>query len=74
MEDAPQGIKQPVDRLAEAAKPLSWWAKAWTWLRGILLGIVIGVVILLWRYIYTDFKRIARWGIDKFYHHNNGTD
>lgn len=60
-------------KTAEASQPLSWWARAWTWLRGILLGIVIGIIIVLWRNVYADFKRIARWGIDKFYHHN-GTD
>ena len=56
-------------RTVTKPEPLSWWARAWTWLRGILIGIVIGIVIILWRNVYADFKHIARRGLGAFYKH-----
>ncbi len=47
------------------AQPLSWWQRAWTWLKGILVGIVVGIVIVCWRNVVTDFKRIVRGGINR---------
>ena len=40
-------------KTASSQQPLSWWAKAWTWLRGILLGIVIGIVIVFIKNVRT---------------------
>lgn len=47
------------------SQPLSWWQRAWTWLKGILVGIVVGIVIVCWRNVVTDFKRIVRGGINR---------
>ena len=49
----------------QAPQPLSWWQRAWTWLKGILVGIVVGIVIVCWRNVVTDFKRIVRGGINR---------
>ena len=53
------------DAVKQSAQPLSWWAKAWTWLKGILVGIVIGILIACWRNVVTDFKRIVRGGVNR---------
>ena len=47
------------------SQPLSWWQRAWTWLKGILVGIVVGIVIVCWRNVVSDFKRIVRGGINR---------
>lgn len=47
------------------SQPLSWWQRAWTWIKGILVGIVVGIVIVCWRNVVSDFKRIVRGGINR---------
>lgn len=51
---------------ATKTEPASWWSKLWSWLKGILVGIVIGILIACWRNVLSDFKRIARSGINRF--------
>lgn len=49
-----------------APQPLTWWAKLWQWLKGILVGIVIGILITCWRNVLSDFKRIVKGGVNRF--------
>lgn len=44
------------------SQPLSWWQRAWTWIKGIFVGIVVGIIIVCWRNVVTDFKRIVKGG------------
>jgi hypothetical protein len=34
-------------KITEAAQPLTWWQKTWAWLRGVLIGIGIAVILML---------------------------
>lgn len=57
-------LTQQIDLRKETAapQPLTWWQKTWQWLKGILVGIVIGILITCWRNVLSDFKRIVKGG------------
>lgn len=61
-------LSAQIDKTKQTAAPqsLSWWQRAWTWLKGILVGIVIGILITCWRNVVSDFKRIVKGGINRF--------
>jgi len=61
-------LSQQIDKTKQtsAPQPLTWWQRAWTWLKGILVGIVIGILITCWRNVVSDFKRIVKGGINRF--------
>lgn len=50
-----------------ADSPVSWWTKLWQTVKGIFIGIIIGILIVVWRNVATDFKRIVKGGLKRFY-------
>lgn len=44
-----------------------WYSRLWQKVKFVLIGIVIGILIVLGRNIWNDFRRIAKWGIGKIY-------